>query len=191
MQRNPLCRRRGGVASANPLPPPGCIYAQRPRVQWIDDSRFSPAVSRWGSRAKEADMQFHPVVILLGSPLLVCVAFLVFLPYFTKPEEFYIKRFRPGAAHQFTQAQLLFRAFVGIGFLYTGTFAAALHSRFQYRGEGSVGVVLAYNYIWRRASIGRCLLHLFQELEIPQVRRGRVRGKAPGQIPRPATLEDS
>ena len=84
-------------------------------------------------------MQFHPVVILLGSPLLVCVAFLVFLPYFTKPEEFYIKRFRPGAAHQFTQAQLLFRAFVGIGFLYTGTFAAAFTLVFSI-GERGVWV---------------------------------------------------
>lgn len=50
-------------------------------------------------------MQLDTVITglkLLTALLLVCVAYLVLLPYFLRPEEFFIKRLRPERNHKFT-----------------------------------------------------------------------------------------
>ncbi len=44
---------------------------------------------------------------------------LVILPYFTTPEGFFIKRLRPKTDHKITHAQLLARAFIGVGLIHS------------------------------------------------------------------------
>ena len=57
---------------------------------------------------------------LLTGLALVIVSFGVFLPYSTRPEDFFIKRLRPTSGHKITHGQLLARAFIGAGLLYPG-----------------------------------------------------------------------
>lgn len=64
-------------------------------------------------------------VKLLTSLLLVCATYLVFLPYFAKPEEFFIRRLRPRDDRRFTHAQLLIRAFGGAGLVSAGMYSLA------------------------------------------------------------------
>ena len=62
---------------------------------------------------------------LLTALLLLCVTFLVVLPYFVKPEEFFVKRLRPNNNHRLTHTQLLVRAFGGAGLLSAGLYSLA------------------------------------------------------------------
>ena len=81
-------------------------------------------------------MQPDPIAIIKGVKLLaaislLCVNYLAILPYFHKPEEFFIKSLRPESDSQFTHNQLLFRAFVGVGFISTGVWALAFTLAFS------------------------------------------------------------
>ena len=60
---------------------------------------------------------------LLSALSLIGVIYLVLLPYFWKPEEFFVERLRPERNQGLTHGQLLVRAFVGAGLV-----SAALHS---------------------------------------------------------------
>ena len=57
---------------------------------------------------------------LLAALLLIGVTYGVILPYFWRPEDFFIKRFRSESNQRFTHRQLLFRAFVGCGLIHSG-----------------------------------------------------------------------
>ena len=59
---------------------------------------------------------------LLIGLFLVCTTFGVLIPYFARPEDFFIKRLRPRSNHVVTHAQLLVRAFIG------GLISSALHA---------------------------------------------------------------
>lgn len=68
-------------------------------------------------------MQLDTVVTgttLLTALLLLFVTYLVILPYFVKPEEFFIERLRPEDHHGVSHRQLLFRAFGGAGLVSAG-----------------------------------------------------------------------
>ena len=62
---------------------------------------------------------------LLTALLLICVTFLVVLPYFVKPEEFFVKRLRPNNNHRLMHTQLLVRAFGGAGLLSASLYSLA------------------------------------------------------------------
>lgn len=96
-------------------------------------------------------MQLDTVITglkLLTALLLVCVAYLVLLPYFLKPEEFFIKRLRPERNHKFTHAQLLVRAFLGAGLLSAGLYSLAICL--------VLGLVLniAWAWVWLALTLG-------------------------------------
>ena len=59
---------------------------------------------------------FHPVLRLLIAILFWFAAGSTLL-YWGKPEEFFIRRLRPGNDAKYTHAQLLFRAFMGAGLI--------------------------------------------------------------------------
>ena len=51
---------------------------------------------------------------------LAAIAFGVIQPYFTRPEEFFVKRLRPKKGRRYTHTELLVRAFLGAGLLTSG-----------------------------------------------------------------------
>ena len=55
--------------------------------------------------------------ILIAFPIMFVVGSV--LSYFKSPEDFFIKRFRPNDDAKYTHAQLLFRAFIGLGLIST------------------------------------------------------------------------
>ena len=57
--------------------------------------------------------------LLLGM-LVVAAGYLTVCAYFLKPEEFYVKRFRPAAGRAVSHRALILRAYVGIGLVHTG-----------------------------------------------------------------------
>ena len=63
------------------------------------------------------DVFINSLRILTGLALVI-VSWVVFLPYSTRPEDFYIKRLRPKSGHKITNRQLLARAFIGVGLLH-------------------------------------------------------------------------
>ena len=92
-------------------------------------------------------MQLDTVITglkLLTALSLVCVTHLVLLPYFLKPEEFFIKRFRPEHNHKFTHADLLARAFLGAGLISTGLYSLALCLALSL----VVGTAWAWAWVW-------------------------------------------
>ena len=81
-------------------------------------------------------MQFDPIAVIKGVKLLaaislLCINYLLILPYFHKPEEFFAKSLRPKANHGFTHRQLLFRAFAGVGLISSGVWALAFTLAFS------------------------------------------------------------
>lgn len=59
--------------------------------------------------------------IPLGLRFLIALSAMIvtvyFSEYFRRPEDFFIKRLRPKEGIQYTHAQLLFRAFIGVGLI--------------------------------------------------------------------------
>ena len=53
--------------------------------------------------------------ILIGFPIMAAAVYIS--EYFRRPEDFFIKRLRPNEGIQYTHAQLLFRAFIGVGLI--------------------------------------------------------------------------
>ena len=51
--------------------------------------------------------------------LVVAIGYLTVCAYFLKPEEFYVKRFRPAAGRAVSHRALILRAYVGIGLVHT------------------------------------------------------------------------
>ena len=145
-------------------------------------------------------MQPDPIAIIKGVKLLaaislLCVNYLAILPYFHKPEEFFIKSLRPESDSQFTHKQLLFRAFVGVGFISTGVWALAFTLAFSVVSDiawwmwpaitfGAGTIVGAAEYAYFR-------LVRYRRLEAAAFKRKDTSDKFhilhPWKIPNPAT----
>lgn len=57
---------------------------------------------------------------LLAGMLVAAAGYLTVCAYFLKPEEFYVKRFRPAAGRAISHRALILRAYVGVGLVHTG-----------------------------------------------------------------------
>lgn len=90
---------------------------------------------------------------LIMALLLVGASYLFLLPYFLKPEEFFIKRLRSDANQGITHTQLLCRAFVGIGFISGGLNSLALCLVFSIALH-SIDTVWAWAWVWLTITMG-------------------------------------
>ena len=64
-------------------------------------------------------MEYMGGASLLLGMLVVAAGYLTVCAYFLKPEEFYVKRFRPAAGRAVSHRALILRAYVGIGLVHT------------------------------------------------------------------------
>ena len=90
---------------------------------------------------------------LIMARLLVGASYLFLLPYFVKPEAFFIKRLRSDANQGITHTQLLCRAFVGIGFISGGLNSLALCLVFSLALH-SIDTVWAWAWVWLAITMG-------------------------------------
>ena len=90
---------------------------------------------------------------LIMALLLVGASYLCILPYFVKPEEFFIKRLRSDANQGITHTQLLCRAFVGIGLISGGLNSLALCLVFSLVLH-SIDTVWAWAWVWLAITMG-------------------------------------
>lgn len=85
---------------------------------------------------------------LLTAVLLLCGTYLVLLPYFFRPEDFFIKGLRPKDRNEVTHGQLLFRAFGGAGLISASLFSLAWCLVL------SLVVDLAWAWVWSVMTLG-------------------------------------
>jgi len=64
-------------------------------------------------------MEYMGGMGLPAGMLVVAIGYLTVCAYFLKPEEFYVKRFRPAAGRAVSHRALILRAYVGIGLVHT------------------------------------------------------------------------
>ena len=81
-----------------------------------------------------------PALKLLTALFLLCVNYLVLLPYLVKPEKFYIRPLRQARNHKVTHAQLIVRAFGGVGIVSAGLHSLAFCL--------ALSLVLDFVWIW-------------------------------------------
>ncbi len=130
-----------------------------------------------------AGVRFLTGLLILGA------VFMVILPYFRKPEDFFIKRFRPKNHDEYTHAQLLFRAYIGAGLIGSSIFALGWSIAFQmplwmwaaialFGASASGTVTYMYFRLWRYRKPTPCELRSGADMR----RDAFMLGRHPGNV---------
>ena len=92
-----------------------------------------------------------PIVKLLMALALVTFVHMALLPYFRNPEAFFIERLRRDGKREVTHANLLVRAFVGVGLACSGVWALGALLAFSVVLDVSV-------FMWLAITSGGCVI---------------------------------